>query len=196
MNPVLLTVSSPKTGRTYRITPAEVRAFYEEHVLGATASFRDKALARLGRVGARACTLPLVGTVLLELFRPGGELVDVRMGPNLVVDAGRALVIDRLQGTPAVADYLAVGTGATAPAAGNTTLGTEIGTRVQGSLTQPTAYTDRCSGTFAAGNATGAITECGRLNASSSGTLLGRQTFDVINKAAPDSLSITYDITV
>lgn len=191
----MLEAKSCRNGNIYRITPAEARAFYEEHVLGAAHRLRDTIADFPRRLASPVC---VVGTVLLELFR-GDHLIDARVGPNLVVNAGKDLVIDRLQGVngpPAVCDFMAVGTGTTAAAAGDTTLQTEIGTRVQGTLSQPTSTTDRLVSTFAAGNATGAITETGRLNASSAGTLLGRIVFSAVNKAAGDSLQVTYDITV
>jgi len=189
---------SKLNGRGYRLNPDQISAWYEEHILGA---LRHRAAILRSRTGVLrpglADGLSLFGSYLIRLFRDG-ELVDARAGGNLIVDVGRALVIDRVQGVggpPAVADYLAIGTGTTGPAAGNTTLEAEVGTRIQGTLSQPTAYTDRDVGTFPAGNGTGAITEAGRLNASTSGTLLCRATFSVINKAAGDSLQVQYDIT-
>ena len=140
--------------------------------------------------------LNLKGTILIELFGPDGRLKDRRKVKNLITTVGRGQVIDRLQaGTPAVCDYIAIGTGATAAAAGDTTLGTEVA-RGQGTLTQPDAFTDRSVYTFAAGTGTGNITEAGRLNASSGGVLMGRQVFTAVNKTASDSLQITYDFTI
>ena len=50
--------------------------------------------------------------------------------------------------------------------------------------------------TFAAGTGTGAVTEAGILNASSSGDLLCRTVFSVVNKGASDSMTITWTVTV
>ena len=47
-----------------------------------------------------------------------------------------------------------------------------------------------------AGDATGAVTEAGIFNAATSGTMLCRTTFDVINKGASDTMSVTWTITV
>ena len=44
----------------------------------------------------------------------------------------------------------------------------------------------------AAGTGTGAVTEAGILNASSSGTLLCRTEFSVVNKGSADSMTITW----
>ena len=91
--------------------------------------------------------------------------------------------------------HMAIGTGSTAAAAGNTTLGSEAG-RV--ALTSTTVSTNNVAyvATFPAGTGTGAITEAGILNASSGGTLLCRTVFNVINKAAADTLGITWTVTV
>jgi hypothetical protein len=194
-------------GRTYRVKADAVQEFYDDRFRMPLARLaysdeekpvvvRAKFQERWAGICAVREKMTLVGTLLLRLFGPGGDLVAVRMVPNLIVNTGRALIIDRLQAaSPAVPDYLAIGTGGTAPAAANTTLETEIGTRVQGALSQPDAYTDRCIGTFAAGNGTGALLEAGRLNASSGGTLVTRLTYSVVNKAAGDSLQLTYDLT-
>lgn len=144
----------------------------------------------------RPAALRLLGTVLAVLRTANGAIRDVRVGSNLVVDTGLELATDLLQGSGAVADWQAVGTGTASPAAGNTALQTEIGTRVNGTLSQVTTKTDRLVSTFVAGNATGALTETGRLTASSGGILFARHTFSAINKDASDSLEVTHDIVV
>lgn len=115
---------------------------------------------------------------------------------NVVTNAGRQAIIDRLQsGSPAVPDYIAIGTGTTAPAASQTALVTEVA-RAQGTLSQPDAHTDRCVYTFAAGTGTGTITEAARLNAASDGTMFCRGLLSPeAVKTASDSLQITYDLT-
>jgi hypothetical protein len=139
--------------------------------------------------------LKIRGIINLKLFGPDGQLKDERTVENMFTNAGRAALIDRLQsGSPAVPDYIAIGTGASGPAATDTALGAEVA-RAQGALTQPDAYTDRDIYTFAAGTGTGTITEAGRFNAASGVTLWGRQVFTGIVKTASDSLQITYDFT-
>ncbi len=49
---------------------------------------------------------------------------------------------------------------------------------------------------FSAGEGTGALTEAGIFNASSSGTMLCRTEFNVVNKGASDSMTITWTVTV
>lgn len=182
----MITLTSLLNGRDYKLRPGDILAWYDEHVRRAWAM----ALRNLSD------PIRVTGTVLVEVLR-GGEVVDAAVGHNMIVNAGRAHIIDRLQGTSsAVADYLAIGTSTTAEAASQTALLAEVGTRVQGTLTQPDAYTDRDVGTFAAGNGTGTIGEAGRLNASTSGTMMGRALVSPTKvKAAEDSLQVTYDFT-
>jgi len=139
--------------------------------------------------------IKIEGKIHLELRDETGKIKEERTVENMVVNTGRAHIIDRLQAAGvAVADYIAIGTNNTAVTAADTTLNTE-NARVQGTLSQPDAYTDRCVSNFTAGVGTGTIVEAGRLNASSNGTLMGRQTFTGIVKGAGDSLAVTYDFT-
>ena len=115
---------------------------------------------------------------------------------NLVVTAVKNRVASRLVGTSSdVMSHMAIGSGTTAAAAGNTALGTELG-RV--SLTSGSASSAVVTyvATFAAGTGTGAVTEAGLLNASSGGTLLCRTVFSVVNKGANDSMTVTWTVTV
>lgn len=141
-------------------------------------------------------SLKITGIITAILRGPDGRIKARSVDRNIVTNVGRAAIIDRLQGaTPAVCDYIAIGTGATAAAAADTTLQTEVA-RAQGTLSQPTAYTDRCVYNFAAGTGTGTITEVGRLNAASDGVLMGRGILASSKvKEAGDSLEITYDFT-
>ena len=142
-------------------------------------------------------TIQLVGTIHVVLRGPDGKIKDQRLCRNIVTNTGRQAIIDRLQGsTPPAAAFIAIGTGAAAAAAADTTLGTEVARSSSAApLTQPDAYTDRCIETFAAGTGTGSITETGRLTANSGGVLMGRQVFTAVVKGASDSLQITYDFT-
>jgi len=49
---------------------------------------------------------------------------------------------------------------------------------------------------FLAGDATGAITEAGVFNASSSGTMFDRVVFPVVNKGSDDSLTAVFTFTM
>jgi hypothetical protein len=116
---------------------------------------------------------------------------------NLVVNAGLAFIASRMKDTTdAAMTHMAVGSGATAAAAGNTALETQISNRVALDSTTVTANAVAYIGTFGAGVSTGAITEAGIFNASTAGTMLCRTVFAVVNKGAADTLQITWTITL
>ena len=135
--------------------------------------------------------LKLTGNLKIAL---NGETVqEVK---NLVVTDGKEYVASRMKDATATAmSHMAIGTGSTAAAASDAALGTEAG-RV--SLTSTTVSSNEVEyvATFGAGTGTGAITEAGILNASSSGTLLCRTVFSVVNKGSSDSMTITWTVTV
>ena len=137
----------------------------------------------------------VVGHVHMVLRGPDGQVKDERSFRNLIVTAGKNLLAAVLGANAAKPSHLAVGTGSTAPAAGDTALEAEIGTRVAVTHSNPSGNVWRMVGTFGPGNATGAITEAGLFNAATGGTLFARQTFAVINKGANDTLEITWEIT-
>jgi hypothetical protein len=116
---------------------------------------------------------------------------------NLVVTAGKEWVADRMKGTNSAMSHMAIGTGTAVAAAGNTTLGTELDrnalTTSGGTVTNNTI---EYACTWAAGDGTGAITEAGIFDASTGGDMLARTKFDVVNKGAADSMTITWTITV
>ena len=116
--------------------------------------------------------------------------------PNVVVTDGKGYVASRMKDATATAmSHMAIGTGTTAAAAGDSALETEAG-RVALTSTTVTSNAVAYVATFGAGTGTGAITEAGILNASSSGDLLCRTVFSVINKGAADTLGITWTVTV
>ena len=135
------------------------------------------------------------GELKLTLTSPQGNVKHEVIVPNLVVTAGKNFIADRLKNNTTVMSHMAIGTGSTAAAAGNTALGSEAG-RVALTSTTVTANAVAYVGSFGAGTGTGAITEAGLLNASSSGTLLCRTVFSVINKGANDTLGITWTVTI
>ena len=114
---------------------------------------------------------------------------------NLVVTAGKNWVADRMNNANTVMTHMAVGTGTNAAAAGDTTLQTE---NDRNALTSTTVTDNAVAyvATWAAGDATAALTEAGIFDASSGGDLLARTVFSVVNKGAADSMTITWTITV
>jgi hypothetical protein len=121
---------------------------------------------------------------------------DVRV-KNLVVNTGLNFMTSRMKDTTLAAmTHMAVGSGTTAAAAGDTALETQISSRVSLTSTTVTANAIEYVAAFGAGVSTGAITEAGIFNASTAGTMLCRTVFSVVNKAAADTLQITWTITI
>ena len=138
------------------------------------------------------------GSLILTLKHKDGS-VEVRRKDNLILNVGFDFIanaIGNANSRPAVIGYTAVGTGTTAVAASQTSLVTELARKA--ATYSHTAGTKVFSFTtyFAAGEATGAITEAGVCNASSGGIFLDRVTFAVINKAADDELTTNFQFTL
>ena len=138
------------------------------------------------------------GLVKVVHTNAAGNLVQEFEVPNLVTTAGKGHIAAKIAATtnsPVAMTHMAIGTGSTAAAVGDTTLGTEGG-RVTLTASVVSTNTVTYTATFPAGTGTGAVTEAGILNASSGGTLLCRTVFPVVNKAAGDSIAITWVVTV
>jgi hypothetical protein len=121
---------------------------------------------------------------------------DVRV-KNLVVNTGLNFMTSRMKDTTLDAmTHMAVGSGTTAAAAGDTALETQISARVSLTSTTVTANAIEYVAAFGAGVSTGAITEAGIFNASTAGTMLCRTVFAVVNKGAADTLQITWLVTI
>jgi hypothetical protein len=133
--------------------------------------------------------------VTLVLRGPDGKIKQTQTVHNLITTAGRNELVARWDDGTAQPTHMAIGTGTNAAAAGDTTLQTELD---RNALTSRVAATNVITmvGDWAAGDGTGAITEAGVLSASSSGTLFSRAVFSVINKAAGDTLQITWTYTL
>ena len=123
----------------------------------------------------------------------------VREVDNLVVTAGKGYVASRMKsdasGGSAIMSHMGIGSGSTSAAAGDTALGSQLG-RVALTSTGISGAVLTYTASFAAGTGTGAVTEAGLFNASSSGTMLCRTVFSVVNKGSSDSMTITWTVTV
>ena len=144
--------------------------------------------------------LKLSGQLNIVLRDKAGNVKDTRELKNLVVNTGLAYIVSRMVGTSkAVMSHMAIGSGTTAAAAAQTDLVSVLGSRealdsstIAGSNNEKVVYV---SG-FEAGDGTGAVTEAALFNAASSGDMLCRTVFAVVNKAADDTMSITWTITL
>lgn len=142
--------------------------------------------------------LGLSGHLTIVLTDAGGNVKDQRDVKNLVVNTGLAYITGRMLGTsPGVMSHMALGAGTTAASAGDTDLQSLLGSRKaldsstqSGSNNESIIYVT----TFDPGEATGAVTEAGIFNAASSGTMLCRTVFPVVNKQAGDTLQITWSV--
>jgi hypothetical protein len=140
----------------------------------------------------------MTGNLKLVLTDEHGNVKQEEEIKNLVVTVGKGFIASRMKDATATAmTHMEVGTGTTAAAVGDTALQTAVASsRV--TLTSTTVTTNNVAyvATFPAGTGTGALTEAGLFNASSSGTMLCRTVFSVINKGAADTLGITWTVTV
>jgi hypothetical protein len=146
-------------------------------------------------------SIKMTGNLKLVLTDEHGNVKQEEEVKNLVVTVGKNFIASSMAKTttnsPAAMTHMEVGTGTTAAAAGDTALQTAVASsRV--TLTSTTVTTNNVAyvATFPAGTGTGALTEAGIFNASSSGTMLCRTVFSVINKGAADTLGITWTVTV
>jgi len=144
--------------------------------------------------------LKLSGQLNIVLKDKDGNVKDSREVKNLVVNTGLAYIASRMVGTSkSVMSHMALGSGTTAAAAAQTDLVSILGSResldsttISGTNSEKVVYV---SG-FEAGDATGAVTEAGIFNAASSGDMLCRTVFSVVNKAADDTMTVTWTITL
>lgn len=158
---------------------------------------------------ARAMGIPhFYGVLHLRVLRADGGVLDLGVASHLMVTtAGVNKIVAGLNATDtatfSIFKFHGFGTGATAPAIGNTTLGTEFTTEYQTNSTRPTgsqttgadATVYRTVGTFTP-DASVSPTEMGLFSASSAGTLLDRFTFTAVAlNGTGDSLQTTVDIT-
>ena len=143
-------------------------------------------------------SIKMKGKLNIVLTGPDGEVKEQREVDNLVVTVGKNYIASRMKDATATAmTHMEVGTSSTAAAVGDTALVAAVASsRV--TLTSTTVTTNSVAyvASFPAGTGTGALTEAGIFNASSSGTLLCRTVFSVINKGAADTLGITWTVTV
>lgn len=138
------------------------------------------------------------GSLVIVLRGPDGKIKEERKVENLVVQTGLNYIASRMKDASATAmTHMAVGTNNTAAANGDTALGAEVSlSRTALTSTNVTTNSVAYACTFAAGTGTGALTEAGIFDASSSGTMLARTVFSTVNKGAADSLTITWTVTV
>jgi hypothetical protein len=143
-------------------------------------------------------SLKVKGNLKIDIFDENQTLKDQRDLKNLVVAVGKDYIANRMaSNVTVVMSDMAVGGANVAPTTSDTLLGAEID-RVTLDSTTVTNNTLVYVATFPAGTGTGSLTEAGIFNnpSANSGTMLCRTRFDVVNKAAADTIVITWNVTV
>ena len=138
-----------------------------------------------------AGTIELKSNVVITLRGPDGKVKEVRE-ENTVTTAGKAGAADQLLAAPTLGKptHMAVGTGTPS----GTALGTELDRNALTSKLRSGAVVTMV-GDWAAGDGTGALTEAGIFDASGAGNMYVSVSFSVVNKAAGDTLSISWTLT-
>jgi hypothetical protein len=147
-------------------------------------------------------SIELKGSVKVQLFDENGNLKQEHENKNLIVTIGKSYLATWLAAASQAGkfmSYIALGEGVSGPAAGDTGLGSELtgggNARVVGTLTSST-NTWNNTATFGPGNGTGAVTEAGLFSELTTGTLFARQVFGAYNKAAADTLTVSWTLTL
>lgn len=116
---------------------------------------------------------------------------------TVLTDLGEAAIIDKLD-TSTKFDYIAWGTGAGTAGKTDTTLFTESGdeSRVQGTVTQPTADKYQVVGTMTCASSGKTITNAGLFNQSSTGTMIIKGDFTGVVLAVGDKIEFTISLEI
>jgi len=140
-------------------------------------------------------TIKIKGKLHITLKDENGKVKEEREIENTVTTAGKYGIADQILASPTLAKvgWMAIGTGT--PAA--TLLGAEIDRNALTSKTRSNAIVTMV-GDWAAGDGTGAITEAGLFDVVTANTvnMWCSASFSVINKAAGDTLSISWTLTI
>jgi len=162
-----------------------------------------RAAARLNRAVGNDDVLHLRGAFEIALCDLNGNVLERRGPINTVVTRGRREVLDiiRTGGNTKLFGWMAVGTSTTAPATGDTLLGSESNRQSINSYdttnltSNPPSWVAQASWNTDVANTT--LGEVGIFNTSSANTqtLLARATFSTINKTTSNTLAVSYTIS-
>lgn len=115
---------------------------------------------------------------------------------NLVVTSGKNFIADKICGDATEMTHMGLGSNDVTSTAGMVALQTELQRVVLDETPFATDNVVSYKATFAAGVATGSITEAGIFSAATSGIMLCRTTFPVITKNAADSITVRWNLTI
>ena len=159
----------------------------------------DKIQIEIRRKFKMKDSFKLKGDVLIERRKKDGTVIDSENLKNLIVNLGKESVARLICGDGSgigAFGYIAIGTGTTAPAVGNTTLETEVEREVA-TAAYEASYKATFEKTFSFGSGISyAITEAGVLDEAIGGVMLDRFTFTAKNVDADTDLYIKITITV
>lgn len=131
-------------------------------------------------------------TATAVLRDANGKIKTIEHYHNTVTTAGKNGAADQVLASPSLNKPTHMGIGTGTPS--GTALGTELDRNALTSKTRSNAVVTMV-GDWAAGDGTGAITEAGVFDAASTGNMWLSASFSTINKAAGDSLQITWTLT-
>ena len=148
--------------------------------------------------------LKITGKLNIVVTDPHGVVKDERNVDNLVVTSGLTYIASRMAtATAGAASHMAIGTNNTAAAAGQVNLQAAESARVALASTTPGSTSIVYVASFGAGVGTAALQEAAIFNygtyTASPGAnqhMLCRTIFSVINKAANDTMTITWTINL
>lgn len=135
------------------------------------------------------------GGVSITIVRSDGSASTYR-NHNLITNAGIDFLANSFgnESREPQMTYIAVGTGTEEAQFADTSLKREV-LRKKATVTHTQGTsTVTVTTTFTEGEATGALTEAGILNAGTQGTLFDRIVFPVINKGEKDTVTFTFEI--
>ena len=160
-------------------------------------TIKDKMAMQVGK--GYHSVMKMSGVIELTLFDENGNMKDYRKDTNTVTTLGLAMAADQFDDGPTIVQpgWMEVGTG-TGQGAGDSILAAYIvdsRTANTSATTTAAAVAYVCS--LGAGVGTGAITEAGLFNVVTQNTtdLILYDDFAVVNKAAGDTLAITWTLT-
>jgi hypothetical protein len=143
--------------------------------------------------------IKITGHVDIVVTDKDGSIKETRSVKNLVLTTGKTFIAASMLKTttnsPVAMSHMAIGSGTTAAAIGNTAMETQLA-RVSLATATSSGAVVTYTASFPAGTGTGAVTEAGIFNNSSGGDMLCRTVFSVVNKGTDDAMSITWTVTV
>lgn len=164
----------------------------------------DNIVSQVGRSRGMEEKMQVVGTWNVVARHADGTIFSEQTVHNLLTTAGRAFIHDQAYRNTSAGTqgsrFIAVTTDSAAPAAGDTTLASEITT---GGLARAAATTNTYSTptttlavTFTATAGHTNVQKMALFNASSAGTLTHEATITPVTLAATDTLTITANLTL